>query len=356
MEGGCREHHPEIAVSRRHRGSNSVPFLFPEKRDGTLGAAQEACLGFVQQGKTGNLLQIRCHEGKWLLVPLFATTQLPDRLFVAGIHRQVIASHPLDRNNAPLPEQANRSVEGIAGNIGFYRRGEPKAWPADRAGVGLGMEPAAGGIVVLGPAGGAHGKRCHGGERSVVGDAGDDGVARAAVGAVDEGVAVAPVCRVKQLSETVRANIAVGRYHGPAFATSAGKNGEPGLPRRNLLRATEFGYHRQRRCFGRDRLAKRRQILRLPFRFDLNAAAGIAHPSPQAMFVGKPVDKGTKPNPLDDSFYFQSYPFNCVRLIREGRSPLTLYFYSPPAPAASHTSQPSPPRSDWRARRWLCGD
>ena len=60
-------------------------------------------------------------------------------------------------------------------------------------GVGLGVKAAIGGIVVLGLAGGAHAERRHGSVGPVVGDIADDGVARAAVGAVGEGVAEAAV-------------------------------------------------------------------------------------------------------------------------------------------------------------------
>ncbi len=64
---------------------------------------------------------------------------------------------------------------------------------ADRAGVGLGVEAAVQRVFVFPLAVGAHLEDAHGGQRPVVGDVLDDGEARAAVGAVGEGIAVAAV-------------------------------------------------------------------------------------------------------------------------------------------------------------------
>ena len=80
------------------------------------------------------------------------------------------------------------------------------------------MEPAVGGVVVLGRARRAHGERGHGGERPVVGHVPDDGEPRAAVGAVDERVAVAAVVRVGELAQAVGAGRGVGGDQGPARA------------------------------------------------------------------------------------------------------------------------------------------
>ncbi len=76
------------------------------------------------------------------------------------------------------------------------------------------VEAAVEGIVVFSLAGGAHGEVGHGGEGAVVGDVFDDGVTRAAVGAVGERVAVAPVGRVEDFGQTVGADADVGGDEG----------------------------------------------------------------------------------------------------------------------------------------------
>ena len=59
--------------------------------------------------------------------------------------------------------------------------------------------------------GGTHGKDIHRGGGPIVGKALDDGEARAAVGAVDEGVVVTAVRGVEKLAEAVGAGSDVGR-------------------------------------------------------------------------------------------------------------------------------------------------
>ncbi len=83
--------------------------------------------------------------------------------------------------------------------------------PAGRAGIGLRVEAAIAGVVVLAPAGRAHLEPGHRRGRAVVGDAAHDREARAAVGAVDERVAEAAVGRVAQLGQAVVAGRGVRR-------------------------------------------------------------------------------------------------------------------------------------------------
>ncbi len=67
------------------------------------------------------------------------------------------------------------------------------------------MKTAIGGILVLRLTVWAHGELVHGCLGPIVGDVLDDGEARPAVGAVDEGIAVAPVPSVEHLLQAIRA-------------------------------------------------------------------------------------------------------------------------------------------------------
>ena len=128
-----------------------------------------------------------------------------------GVAGEVEAAQPLHGQQPPLraapppPPPADRPASGAPPGVE-----QREARPAGRAGVGLGVEAPVARVVVLGRAGVAHGEAGHGGGGPVVGDAQRDGEARAAVGAVGEGVAVAAVGRVGELGRAGRAGGQVG--------------------------------------------------------------------------------------------------------------------------------------------------
>jgi hypothetical protein len=64
---------------------------------------------------------------------------------------------------------------------------------AGPAGIGFGVEAAVHGIGILGHALRTHLEGMHGGEFAVIGDVADDRIARAAVRAVYEGIAVSSI-------------------------------------------------------------------------------------------------------------------------------------------------------------------
>jgi hypothetical protein len=65
------------------------------------------------------------------------------------------------------------------------------------------MEPAVRGIFVFVSAQFAHTKFGHGRLRAIVWNISNDGVARAAVGAIGKGIAVAPVCRITKFAPAI---------------------------------------------------------------------------------------------------------------------------------------------------------
>lgn len=71
------------------------------------------------------------------------------------------------------------------------------------AGVGLGVETAIAGIVVFLVTGVAKGEPGHGGEGAIVGQGFDNAIAGAAVGAVNEGIAVAAIVGVEEFFDAV---------------------------------------------------------------------------------------------------------------------------------------------------------
>ena len=110
---------------------------------------------------------------------------------------------PLTATIFPGHQSLAGKLDRVAGDAVSVRVQIEDLRPADRAAVRLRVVAAVFDVVVFPVAVRAHGEGAHGGLRPVVGDVLDDGKARAAVGAVDEGVAIAPVPGVQQLPQAV---------------------------------------------------------------------------------------------------------------------------------------------------------
>ncbi|MNL10853.1 hypothetical protein D3C87_1316680 [compost metagenome] len=117
---------------------------------------------------------------------------------------QVITPHPLDRDKLARLQGAGSCLQGIlvlgqgiATTVAPAEMG-PALGAAHRLGVVASVQR----VFIGRSAGRAHGKARHGGMGSVVGEAADNGVARAAVGAVGKGVAMVAIRRVGHIRGT----------------------------------------------------------------------------------------------------------------------------------------------------------
>jgi hypothetical protein len=121
------------------------------------------------------------------------------------------------------PARRSSSVVAIGspGQRLVARIDERERRPAGGAGVRLGVEAPGRRIGVFTQAEGALRERRHAGLGTVVGELAGQREARAALGAVDEGVAMAPVGRIEQLAQARVAGRAVGRYRGRDLAAPA---------------------------------------------------------------------------------------------------------------------------------------
>ena len=163
------------------------------------------------------------------------------------------------------------------------RVGQPQGRPAGRARVGLGVEAAVGGVLVLGAARGAHGEGAHRRALPVVGDAQHDREARPAVRAVREGVAVAAVGRVEDLGQAGVARRAVGGHE---------RRGRPGAPAGQDLEAVLAGRGRvsarhaldggQRRSLRAHAAHEALDRGAVALHLDHHAALVVAHPAGEA--------------------------------------------------------------------------
>ena len=160
------------------------------------------------------------------LLPVLARPQRRHRRLVGGVAGQVVAAEALDRHDRARPQQAGRDRQRVTVHPGPV---EAEPGTAGRAAHRLRVEPPIAGIAVLPGAVGAHREPGHRREWTVVRDAGHHGEARAAVGAVDERVAVPAVGRVGQLGQAVGAGRGVRGDRRPLPAgRGTGHDGEPG--------------------------------------------------------------------------------------------------------------------------------
>jgi hypothetical protein len=171
---------------------------FGDEDDGALDGFERGDVLRGEEAEFAGCGGVTDHDGEWLFATLLAAAEFEHGVGLAGVDCQVKAAEAFDGEDGTLLEETDGFGERIAGVRGVRAVDEGELGAAVPAGVGLGVEAAVEGVVVLGLTGGAHAKGGHGGLGAVVGDAANDGEARAAVGAVDEGVEVAAVGWVEE--------------------------------------------------------------------------------------------------------------------------------------------------------------
>lgn len=186
----------------------------------------------------------------------------------------------------------------------------------------LGVIAAVGGVGVFALARGAHWKGRHSGAWSVVGQFGDDGQTRSAVGAGNERVEVARVGRVEKLTAAVRAQCSVGRKQRAAgVAVARGHDGEFALmaQRRDVLGGVidDAGKRRQ---FGEKLAAEGSQGVRRSFYLDEYAPLIVAAEADETRAPGDGGDKRAESDPLDDTFDTPANALNARTHPRPGRA------------------------------------
>ena len=184
---------------------------------------------------------------------------------------------------------------------------QPHPGPTDRAGIWLGVEAPVGGILVLSPARRAQRKAPHRRALAIVRKILDDREARAAVGAVGEGVLVPAIVGIKQLRAAggtggeVRRDQLVAAGFGDA------------LPDREGGAALRRRLHRRARCDARARrrlLRQRRRepldVERRPFGVDLHARRRVERPAGDAVSTGERIHVRTKTDALHHAAHAQT--------------------------------------------------
>ena len=252
MQRRVREHHPEVRASRRDRRGDRRPGAPASDDDRPHAVGEQGLLGRGELDELAGAVEVRRHERERLALAPLALAQGRHRALVGRRAGEVVAADPLDRQDRARDEHPGGGLDRVAVArprrerlAGGVDQGDPG--PALGAGVRLGVEAAVERVLVLGPAALAHVEGGHRGQRAVVGDAGDDRKAGPAVGAVREGVAMAPVGGIEDLGEALGAG---GEVRG-----DEGLRGSPS-PR---LEDPELALAPRRRGLHRHRLDRRQR-------------------------------------------------------------------------------------------------
>jgi len=199
------------------------------------GAAQDrgGLVGNVAKGP--DHVEVARHHRERLPRAALALPQAGDGVGVGGVAGELEAAQALDREDLAAHQQARRAVHGIERGDGVERERaavaafQPGARAAGMAGDRLRVEAAVVRRPVLGGAGGAEVERPHRGSLPVVGNALDDRQPRAAMGAVGERVAVAPLKGVERLGAALRAGRGIRDDAGACARSGARHDAECGV-------------------------------------------------------------------------------------------------------------------------------
>src|SRR5579883_1931028 len=169
------------------------------------------------------------------------------------------------------------------------------------------MKTSVAGIVVFCLAGRAHRKATHRRLGTIVGDVLDDGEARAAIGAIDERIAVAPVPRIEKLMQAIDADCGIGRDERLTFAVglAVGNHKLCLVARGDRLDRQRIDAREWRELLAYG-LPKRVQLLAGTLDLNGHAAAVVQHKSCQSMLVCLPIDKGAEADTLHDALNEQT--------------------------------------------------
>ena len=290
------------------------------------------------------------HDGERLAAAPLASAKLAHRVIILRAAGQMEAPEPLDGNDAPVYQQLGAPLDD---RIAFLarrparrrtRRAAPvlaprDVGPAGKAGVRLGVEPAVGGVGIFGGAFRAHGEGVHRGRRPVIGQRADDGEARAAVGAVDEGVVIASVGGVEEFPQTVVARCDVRRYErGPCAVRVGCEDGEARIARLGLIGAfhVAHGDRVDARSGGgvpAEALEEGFDIRGAADGIDVHPVRRVEHPSRDAVRAGLAIDERAHAHALHDARDVDGY----MAAVLGGAAHA---FRSRLAPVAAHVSSP----------------
>ena len=223
-----------------------------------------------------------------------------DRCFIRGVDAEMKSANSLDGDDFARGQAIDASRDRIVGgNRGAIRGDESKLRAAIPARIWLRMEAPIGGILIFRLASSAHRKLRHRSLRPVVGYSPRNREARAAIGAIQKWIAIAPVVAIEQFAQAIRAGGGIGgNAGGDAAADFAGNDAETGIAVRLDLADGHRVNARQCGRFGAETEEKRFDAVVRALDLDDDSIGVVADESGQAFLKREAVNEGAEADAL----------------------------------------------------------
>ncbi|CAM2154283.1 hypothetical protein PT2222_300012 [Paraburkholderia tropica] len=309
----ARQHHAELRETGRDAAERVVVASRGDD-DGSRGRVEQRARGGVADDPAGRRSGVEREQRERFRGPPLAGAQTRDGVGLRRVADQLEAAEPFDRDDLAARNRSPRVSDGI-GVIGVIaaraaqRCFEMHTRSADGARDQFGVKAPVRGIGVVGGAIGARRERRHARVGAVERQRARDGVARAAIAATVQRVAMAAVARVEDLREAGVADCIVGCHFAVARVRLAAFDDTKTRARRRIERLRAFGIDRidarERRRFLCERCAKRAQRRARALHVDPHGARVVAHLARQAEALREPPDERSEPDALHDPAHAQ---------------------------------------------------
>ena len=305
VERGVGQHHAEVARSAGPpRARRRRPVAFARSRS----AAAARSAASRRRGELDQLARrtgVGRHQRERLVLAMLASAQRATASSSSARQARWKPPSPLTARIRPSRSSAAAaSIGSRRGGSVLVARGvdQPRARAAHRTRVRLGVEAAIARVLVLAPALRAHLERGHGRQGSVVGHTGHDREPGSAVGAVREGVPVAPVGGIEELGQAGVAGGGVRRDRDVRVAGALRGHdrelalaGCGGVLRHQVLHG---GHRRSVSCQSGQELL---DPLRCALDLDQHSVLVVEHVTAELESRRQPEDVRPEPDPLNRS-------------------------------------------------------
>ena len=303
VEWGVGEHHAEVGRARGNGWRHSRTGAPAGDNDRALAPVEERLVRGRQVDETSRCLEVTGEEGEGPVLAVLARAELGDGDLVRRQAGKMEPADPLDGEDRAGTEHHRRCGDRVRSRavreLLSGRIRQPCSRAACGAGVWLGVKAAVVRVVVLGPARRAHLEARHRRSRTVVGDRAHDREPWAAVGAVDERVAVATIRGVEKLGEALLAGRHIRRDQRFRRATAGrGDDSEARRAQRRNIGCLDGLDARERRGVRLQAGEEMPYPLGWTLDLRLDAALVVQHPAGKPELLGEPEREGAEADAL----------------------------------------------------------